>query len=244
MLALAVSDSVGSVPAVDNRGELVRMAITERETGQIDEANASGRPAVVLLHGLWLLPSSWDRWSALAGEAGYAALTPSWPDDPETVEEARANPQVFAKKTVGEVADHVGEVIDQLKTKPAVVGHSFGGLLAEIVAGRGLSAASVAIDPAPFRGVLPLPISSLRSASPVLRNPANWNRAVTLSLEQFKYGWANALSDEEAKQLHETFHVAAPGAPLFQAASANLNPWTEAKVNSRSSDRGPLLLIS
>ena len=125
-----------------------------------------------------------------------------------------------------------------------VVGHSFGGLLAQIIAGRGLSAATVAIDAAPFRGVLPLPISSLKSASAVLGNPANWNRAVTLSLEQFKYGWANALSDDEAKQLHETFHVAAPGAPLFQAASANLNPWTEAKVNSKSSDRGPLLLIS
>src|SRR5438067_5343929 len=128
MLALAVSDSVGSVPAVDNRGELVRMAITERETGQIDEANASGRPAVVLLHGLWLLPSSWDRWSALAGEAGYAALTPSWPDDPETVEEARANPQVFAKKTVGQVADHIAERTGKPTRKPAEIGHTLGRL--------------------------------------------------------------------------------------------------------------------
>src|SRR5947209_165887 len=153
------------------------MAITEREAGQIDEANASGRPAVVLIHGLWLLPSSWDRWSALAGEAGYAALTPSWPDDPETVEEARADPQVFAKKTVGQVADHIAEVIGKLTGKPAVIGHSFGGLLAQIIAGRGLSTASVAIDPAPFRGVLPLPISSLRSAMPVLANPANRGRA-------------------------------------------------------------------
>src|SRR5256712_9279929 len=112
-----------------------------------------------------------------------------------------------------------------------------------MIAGRGLSAASVAIDPAPFRGVLPLPISALRSAMPVLANPANRGRAVSLSLDQFKYGWANALSEEEAKQLHETFHVAAPGAPLFQAASANLNPWTEAKVDTKNPERGPLLIM-
>jgi pimeloyl-ACP methyl ester carboxylesterase len=220
------------------------MAITEREGQQIDEANASEHAAVVFIHGLWLLPSSWDRWSELFQEAGYATLTPSWPDDPETVEEARANPGVFAKKTVGQVADHVQEVIGKLTGKPAVIGHSFGGLLTQITAGRGLSAASVAIDPAPFRGVLPLPISALRSALPALGNPANRGRAITLTLDQFRYGWANAVSDEEAKQLYETFHVAAPGAPLFQAATANLNPWTEAKVDTQNPDRGPMLIIS
>jgi non-heme chloroperoxidase len=220
------------------------MAITQRETQQIDEANASGRTAVIFIHGLWLLPSSWDRWRQLFEEAGYATLTPSWPDDPETVEEARANPGVFAKKTVGQVADHVAEVIGRLTGKPAVIGHSFGGLLAQITAGRGLSAASVAIDPAPFRGVLPLPLSALRSAMPVLANPINRGRAITLTLDQFRYGWANAVSEQEAKQLHETFHVAAPGAPLFQAATANLNPWTEAKVDSKNPERGPLLVIS
>ena len=193
---------------------------------------------------MWLLPSSWDRWRELFDEAGYATLTPSWPDDPETVEQARANPQVFAKKTVGQVAEHVGDVIGKLTGKPAVIGHSFGGLLAQIIAGRGLSAASVAIDPAPFRGVLPLPVSALRSAMPVLANPANRGRAVTLTLEQFRYGWANAVSEQEAKQLHDTFHVAAPGAPLFQAATANLNPWTEAKVDSTNPERGPLLIVS
>lgn len=218
--------------------------ITERETRQIETANASGRTPVVFIHGLWLLPSSWDRWAQAFEEAGYAALTASWPDDPETIEDARAHPEVFAHKTVGEVADHVGEVIAELGRKPAVVGHSFGGLLAQIVAGRGLSAASVAIDPAPFRGVLPLPISALRSALPALRNPANRSRAISLTLDQFRYGWANALGDEEAKQLHDSFHVAAPGAPLFQAATANLNPRTEAKVDPRNPERGPLLIIS
>lgn len=220
------------------------MTITDRETKQIDEANASGRTAVVFIHGLWLLPSSWERWRQHFGEAGYATLTPSWPDDPETVEAARANPQVFARKKVGQVADHVEEVIGALSGKPAVIGHSFGGLLAQIIAGRGLSAAAVAIDPAPFRGVLPLPISSLRSAFPVLGNPLNARRAVTLTFDQFRYGWANAVTIEEAKLLYETFHVAGPGLPLFEAATANLNPWTEVKVDSTNPERGPLLLIS
>src|SRR5215216_7067291 len=181
-------------------------SITPRETQQIEQANASERTPVVFIHGLWLLPSSWDRWADLFEEAGYAALTPSWPDDPETVEEARANPDVFAGKTLGQVADHTAEVIDKLTKKPGVLGHSTGGLLAQILAGRGLSAATVAIDPGPFRGVLPLPVSTLRVSAPVLRNPRNRGRAITLTLDQFEYGWGNALSDEEMKQLYETYH--------------------------------------
>jgi pimeloyl-ACP methyl ester carboxylesterase len=218
--------------------------IDEREREEIERANASGRTPVVFVHGLWLLPSSWNRWATVFEEAGYAVLTPSWPDDPETVAEARADPGIFAGKTIGQVADHVAAVIGQLNMKPAVVGHSFGGLLTQILAGRGLSAASVAIDPAPFRGVLPLPVSSLRSARPVLGNPANRNRAVPLTYEQFRYGFANAVSEDEAKQLYDEFAVPAPGAPLFQAATANLNPWTEAKVDTKNPDRGPLLIIS
>jgi pimeloyl-ACP methyl ester carboxylesterase len=219
------------------------MSVTDTAE-QIDQANAAGRPSVVFIHGLWLLPSSWDRWAAVFEEAGYTALTPGWPDDPGTVEEAKAHPEVFAHKTVGEVADHYADVIGELKKKPAVIGHSFGGLLTQIVAGRGLSAASVAIDPAPFRGVLPLPLSALKSASPVLGNPANRNRAIPLTYEQFRYAFANAVSEDEAKQLYETFAVPASGVPLFQAAAANLNPWTEAKVDSKNPDRGPLLIIS
>src|SRR3954463_3807638 len=188
--------------------------ITSRETEQIERANASGKPPVVFIHGLWLLPSSWDRWAQGFEEAGSAAATPSWPDDPETIDEARAHPEVFAKKTLGQIADHTAEVIGRLDVKPAVMGHSTGGLLTYMIADRGLSAASVAIDPGPFRGVLPLPISALRSAGPVLRNPLNRGRAVTLTLDQFKYGWANALSDTEAQQLYETYHVAAPGVAL------------------------------
>jgi non-heme chloroperoxidase len=218
--------------------------VTEHEEQQVEQANASGRTPVVFVHGLWLLPSSWDRWAPVFEEAGYTTLTPGWPDDPETVEEAKAHPEVFAHKTVKQVADHFGDVIGKLSKKPALIGHSFGGLLAQILAGRGLAAASVAIDPAPFRGVLPLPISALKSASPILGNPANRNRAIPLTYEQFRYGFANAVSEDEAKELYETFAVPASGVPLFQAAAANLNPWTEAKVNSKNPDRGPLLVIS
>ncbi|MDX6553190.1 MAG: hypothetical protein QOH74_1678 [Gaiellales bacterium] len=218
--------------------------ITHQEGEQINRANTSGRTPVVFIHGLWLLPSSWDRWAAHFEEAGYTAMTPAWPDDPDTVEEANANPEAFAHKTVGQVADHFCDVIGELSSKPIVIGHSFGGLLAQIAAGRGLSAATVAIDPAPFRGVLPLPVSALRAARPVLGNPANRNRAVPLTYEQFRYAFANAVSEDEAKELYEEFAVPASGAPLFQAAAANLNPWTEAKVDTKNPERGPLLVIS
>src|SRR5947209_878702 len=218
--------------------------ITEHEEQQVDQANATGFTPVVFIHGLWLLPSSWDRWAAVFEEAGYTTLTPGWPDDPETVDEANAHPEVFAHKTVGQVADHFDAILRGLNKKPAIIGHSFGGLLVQILAGRGLASATVAIDPAPFRGVLPLPFSALKSAWPVLGNPANRSRAIPLTFEQFRFGFANAVSEEEARDLYKTFAVPASGAPLFQAATANLNPWTEAKVDTKNPDRGPLLIIS
>ena len=211
---------------------------------QVARANESGRVPVVFIHGLWLLASSWDRWGRLFDEAGYAPVSPGWPDDPDTVADAIANPDVFADKTVGQVADHYSAVIGTLTRKPAVIGHSFGGLLAQIIAGRGQSAATVAIDAAPFRGVLPLPISALKAASPVLAKPGNRHRAVPLTFEQFRFAFANAVSEDEARQLYDTYAVPASGAPLFQAATANLNPRTEAKVDTRHPDRGPLLIIS
>jgi pimeloyl-ACP methyl ester carboxylesterase len=218
--------------------------VTEHEADQVAKANASGRTPVVFIHGLWLLASSWDRWAAHFEAAGYAAVSPGWPDDPETVDDAARHPQVFAGKGIREVADHYEEIIRALDVKPAVVGHSFGGLLTEILAGRGLAAVSVAISPAPHRGVLPLPVSALRAASPVLHNPLNRNRAVPLTYEQFRYSFANAVDDREAQALFDEFAVPAPGEPLFQAAVANFNPWTEAKVDTENPDRGPLLIIS
>jgi non-heme chloroperoxidase len=226
-----------------SRSTVKQTAITEHEAEQVERANASGQAPVVFVHGLWLLPSSWDRWVTLFEAAGYVAVTPGWPDDPETVEDAKAHPEVFAHKSVGQVADYQEAVVRRLEKKPAVIGHSFGGLLTQILAGRGVSAVSVALDPAPFRGVLPLPISALRSASAVLGNPANYNRAVPLTYEQFRYGFANAVSEDEAKELYETYSVPGSGVPIFQAATANLNPWTEAKVDTKNPKRGPLLIV-
>jgi non-heme chloroperoxidase len=220
------------------------LPVSGYELEQLERANATTATPVVFVHGLWLLPSSWDRWAELFEEAGYVAVKAGWPDDPETVEEAKAHPEVFAGKGIGEIADHQEAVIRRLDRKPVVIGHSFGGLLTEILAGRGLAAASVAISPAPFRGVLPLPVSALRSSSAVLRNPANWNRAVPLTYEQFRYGFANAVGEDEAKQLYETYSVPGPGEPVFQAAAANFNPWSEAKVDTRNPDRGPMLIVS
>jgi pimeloyl-ACP methyl ester carboxylesterase len=218
--------------------------ITEHEAEQVEKANASGRTPVVFVHGLWLLSNSWDRWATVFEEAGYATVTPGWPDDPDTVEEAKAHPEVFARKSVGEIADYAEAVITRLAAKPAVIGHSFGGLMTEILAGRGLASVSVAISPAPFRGVLPLPISALRSSSAVLANPANRQRAVPLTYDQFRYGFANAVDEDEAKQLYESYSVPGSGETVFQAAAANLNPWTEAKVDTTNPERGPLLIIS
>ena len=217
--------------------------ITRSAAEQVEAANASGLRPVVFIHGLWLLPSSWDRWAAVFAEAGYAPVSPGWPDDPETVEEANAHPEVFAGKSVGDVADHYSGIIAKLDRKPAVIGHPFGGLLTMIVAGRGLASASVAIDSAPFRGVLPLPFSALKASAPVLGNPLNRHRAIPLTYDQFRFAFASAVSEEEAQALYREFAVPASGEPLFQAAAANLNPWTEAKADFKNPERGPLLII-
>jgi non-heme chloroperoxidase len=219
------------------------VTISDEEQQQVEAANKSGKTPVAFVHGLWLLPNSWDNWVKHFEKAGYVAVTPGWPDDPETVEEAEAHPEVFAGKSIGEIADHVAHVIGGLKKQPAVIGHSFGGLLTEIVAGRGLAAVSVAISPAPHRGVLPLPISALRSASVALKNPRNRHRAVPLTFEQFRYGFANAVPEDEAKELYANYSVPGTGEVLFQAAAANLNPWSEDKVDTKNPDRGPMLII-
>jgi len=218
--------------------------VTDHEAAQIERANASGATPVVFVHGLWLLPSSWDRWVTFFEEAGYVGVAPGWPDDPETVAEAREHPEALAGKGIAEIADYEEAIIRRLDRKPVIIGHSFGGLLTMILAGRGVAAASVAISPAPFRGVLPLPLAALRTASVALRNPANWNRAVPLSYEQFRYSFANVVGEDEAKELYLGYSVPGAGEPLFQAASANLNPWSEATVNSTNPERGPMLIVS
>jgi len=218
--------------------------LTTNEQQEIDRANTSGLQPVVFVHGLWLLSSSWDNWRQLFEAQGYTTLAPIWPDDPDTVEEAKRDPEVFAHKRIKQVSDNYVDAIGQLKTKPAVIGHSFGGLIAQKVAGEGVAAVTVAIDPAPFRGVLPLPLSALKSSSPVLGNPLNYTRAVPLTYEQFRFAFANAVDESEAHELYEKYSVPGSGVPLFQAATANLNPWTEAQVDTKNPARGPLLIIS
>ncbi len=218
--------------------------LTIHEQQEIDRANMQGKQPVVFVHGLWLLSSSWDRWRALFEEQGYTTLAPGWPDDSETVEAANQDPEVFAHKRIQQVTDHYVDAIHQLKRKPAVIGHSFGGLIAQKVAGEGGATVTVAIDPAPFRGVLPLPLSALKSSSAVLGNPLNYTRAVPLTYEQFRFAFANAVDESEAHELYETYSVPGSGVPIFQAATANLNPWTEAQVDTENPARGPLLIIS
>ena len=220
------------------------MTITPREQAEVAAANTSGQQPVVFVHGLWMLAGSWDAWRELFAARGYSTVAVDWPDDPATREEAVAHPEVLAGTTVAEVADHVAEVVGALTRTPIVVGHSFGGLMAQIVAGRGLAAGAVAIDPAPFRGVLPLPFSALKASFPVLGNPRNRSRAVMLTPGQFRYGFANAVSEEESRRLWETYCVPAPGRPLFQAALANVNWRTECRVDTKQAARGPLLIIS
>ena len=220
------------------------MRITERERTEINTANSSGRPIVVFVHGLWLLPSSWAGWREMFESAGYATVAPDWPDDPATVEEGRAHPELFSGKSVGAITDHFGDVISQLHRKPAIVGHSFGGLITQKLAGLGLASVSVPIDPGPFRGVLPLPLSALKAAWPVIGNPANRKRSVMLSYKQFRFAFANAVTEREATALYETYPVPGSGIPLFQAAFANFNPASETKVNTKNPERGPMKLIS
>lgn len=218
--------------------------ITTRESEQVAAANASGRQPVVFVHGLWLLAESWDAWTDLFESKGYAAVAVDWPNDQPDFAAAHANSDSLAGTSVADVADHVAEVIATLDRKPIVIGHSFGGLLVQMIAGRGIAAGTVTIDPAPSRGVLPLPFSALKASFPVLGNPANRGRTVTLTFDQFRYGFANAVPEAEARALYETMHTPAPGRPLFQAATANVFPWTVVKADKRNPERGPMLVIS
>jgi pimeloyl-ACP methyl ester carboxylesterase len=202
----------------------------------------SGKPNVIFIHGLWLHASSWQPWIDLFTEAGYDASAPGWPGDGDTVEDSRSNPDAVADYGVEAIADHYAQIISKLPDPPVVIGHSFGGLLVEKLLGDGHAAAGVGIDAAPIKGVLPLPISALRVAFPTLRNPGNIDAAISLTKDQFRYGFGNAISEDESDQLFERWAVPSPGRPLFQAASANFNPHAETKVDTHNDDRGPLLL--
>ena len=217
---------------------------TARELGEIEIANTSGRSPVVFVHGLWLLAGSWQSWQDKFEAAGFATVAPGWPDEPESVGEGRANPSVFAGKSVGAITAYYADVIARLERKPAIVGHSFGGLVTQKLAGMGLGTVSVPIDPAPGRGVLPLPLSALRASFPALRNPANRKKAVMLTYDQFRFAFVNAVPEDEARRLYDEFPVPGAGLPLFQAAVANFNPNSETLVDRANPDRGPMKFLS
>jgi pimeloyl-ACP methyl ester carboxylesterase len=198
---------------------------------------------VVFIHGLWLHATSWEPWEPMFEQAGYEVLSPGWPGDQETVSLARADPDSVAGQGIDDVVDHFASVIAGLDASPVLIGHSFGGMIAEKLLGQDRAAAAIAIDAAQIKGVLPLPLSSLRSTLPVFRNPANRHRAVMLTAEQFRYSFGNALTEQESDELYRRWVVPAPGKPLFEAAAANFSLHSPAKVDTRNPRRGPLLLI-
>jgi pimeloyl-ACP methyl ester carboxylesterase len=198
---------------------------------------------VIFIHGLWLHASSWDPWVEVFSEAGYSATAPGWPGDGATVAETRGNPDALADQGIDEVADHYKALIDTLGTKPIVIGHSFGGMIAEKLLGDDYAAAAIGIDAAQIKGVLPLPLSSLRSTLPVFKNPGNRHRAVSLTADDFRYSFGNAVSAEESDALYDRWTIPAPGRPLFEAATANFSPSSPAKVETDNDHRGPLLLV-
>jgi non-heme chloroperoxidase len=199
------------------------------------------KKTIVFIHGLWIHASSWRSWMDFFKGHGYETLNPGWPGDSTTVAESRANPQAIANRGVTEVADSYARVIGSLSESPIVIGHSFGGLIAQVILGRGIAAAGIAIDPAPIKGVWQLPISALKASFPVLGNLSNRKKAVSLSFDQFRYGFANAVPEEEARELYERWTIPAPGLPLFQAAAASFTG-SETKVNTANATRGPLLI--
>jgi pimeloyl-ACP methyl ester carboxylesterase len=202
----------------------------------------SGRP-VVFIHGLWLHASSWQPWEDLFRAAGYAPVAPGWPGEAATVAETRESPELVADHGIDEVTAHYAGIIAALDQPPVLVGHSFGGMIAEKLLGDGHAAAAVAIDAAQIKGVLPLPLSSLRSTLPVFKNPANRHRAVSLTPEEFRYSFGNALPVEQSDELHERWTIPSPGKPLFEAAVANFSPHSPAAVATGNEERGPLLLV-
>jgi non-heme chloroperoxidase len=216
--------------------------IADYELERAERANGERLPPVLFVHGLWLAPNSWYRWVRHFEEAGYTALMPGWPDEPDARTAPNAK-EALTDRPIREIADHYAKIIQKLDRKPVVIGHSIGGLIAEILAGRGLAAVTVAICPAPARGALPLPVSALKSAWPVVRNPANRNRAIPLTYDQFRYSFANAVSENEAKELYEAHVVHSCNPTLFESAAPGLDPWADATLEN-DQDRGPLLIVA
>jgi non-heme chloroperoxidase len=206
-------------------------------------ADLAGAETIVLVHGLWLTPLSWEKWVDRYKSEGYNVVAPAWPGMDGDLEAVRRNRSAYESLGIGEIAVHYEQIVRELDSPPIIIGHSFGGLLTEILLDRGLGAAGVAISPAPIKGILTLPPSSLRVASVALKNPANRHKAVTLTPEQFHYGFTNTLSAEESQRAYERYAIPGPGRVLFQAAFANFLPGSPLKVHPENGRRPPLLLI-
>ncbi|MDZ7887022.1 MAG: alpha/beta hydrolase [Mycobacterium sp.] len=197
---------------------------------------------IVLIHGLWISQTAWQPWIDHLTAQGHHIVAPAWPGELTTVAATRDNPEMQAGIGIEALTDHFATMIADLETTPVVIGHSFGGLIAQKLLGRNIAAAAVAIDPAPIKGVLPLPVAQLRSALPVLGNPLNRGRAKALTKEQWRYGFGNALTQQESDQLWEQWSIPSPGRPLFEAATANFAVRSPAKVDTANAGRGPLLI--
>src|SRR3954451_77965 len=203
----------------------------------------TGTP-VVFIHGLWLHATSWESWAELFSAAGYDPIAPGWPGDSDTVEASRANPDSIADHGIDDVTRHYQAIIDTLPARPILIGHSFGGMISEKLLGLDYGAAAIGIDAAQIKGVLPLPLSALHSTLPVFKNPANKHKAVSLTADQFRYGFGNAIERAESDSLYDRWNIPPPGRPLFEAAAANFSLHSPAKVNTALDPRGPLLLIA
>jgi pimeloyl-ACP methyl ester carboxylesterase len=207
--------------------------------------NANDRPdTVVLVHGLWMTPRSWEHWVEYYEGKGFKVLTPGYPGFDIEVEALRENPDVIAKLGVRETVDHLASVIETVETAPIIMGHSFGGTLTQLLLARGLGCAGVVIDSAPTEGVRVSPVSQARSLFPALKNPANRHKAVGFTPEEFHYAFTNTLSEEESDRIYDRYAVPGPGRVLFQGALANFNPNAPTKIDWHNEARAPLLLIA
>jgi pimeloyl-ACP methyl ester carboxylesterase len=210
----------------------------------ITARDKAGPDTVVLIHGLWMTALSWEHWVERYTAKGYRVIARSWPGLEGDIQALRADPSAIASLGVTEVVDHYEAIIRALDKPPIIMGHSFGGLMTQILLDRGLGAAGVAIDSAPVKGILVLPFSTLRVAFPALSNPANNHRATGLTAEQFHYAFANTLSEEESNRIYERYAVPGPDHMLFQASFANFNPHAATTVNFANDTRAPLLLVA